>query len=100
MPDENIAIEVKNVAKQVHTGDVLFDVLRGVNLTNYKGEMHLITGPSGSGKTTLLSIIAGTMRFDHGDVIVFGTPLKSLNDEEITEYRKKMSDSFFSSFIY
>ncbi|WP_259288582.1 Fe-S cluster assembly ATPase SufC [Candidatus Karelsulcia muelleri] len=34
-------------------------ILKGVNLTINKGEIHVIMGPNGSGKSTLASIIAG-----------------------------------------
>lgn len=93
-----VAVEMRNVTKRIVTGDVPFDVLRGINLTVNKGEMLLITGPSGSGKTTLLSILAGTLRFDGGDVTVFNTPLKSLDDEQMADYRKIHVGFIFQQF--
>lgn len=98
MPDHDVSVEVINVKKRVLTGDVPFDVLRGINMTSYKGETHIITGPSGAGKTTLLSVLAGTLRFDSGDVTVFGTSLKNLNENQLTEYRKKKVGFIFQQF--
>jgi iron(III) transport system ATP-binding protein len=44
------------------------DVLRGVNLDVYKGELLTILGTSGGGKTTLLRLIAGFDRPDAGSI--------------------------------
>lgn len=48
------------------------DVLRGLDLTIYSGELFFILGGNGSGKTTSLSIAAGLNRCYSGNVRVFG----------------------------
>lgn len=84
----NVAVEVLDVTKRFLSGDIYIEVLKGVDLEALKGEILMIIGPSGSGKTTLLSVIAGTLRFDSGDVIIFNTSLKKLNEQEATAFRK------------
>lgn len=71
-------------------------ILKGLNLTIGKGEVHVIMGPNGAGKSTLANILMGhpkyeitegTMEFDH----------KPLNDMKVNE-RAKLG--MFLSFQY
>ncbi len=92
------AVTVKNVTKHFGTGETRVQALREVDLIAYEGEMLMIVGPSGSGKTTLISIIAGTLKPDTGTVSVFDNELESMNDEEVTFFRKKDVGFIFQQF--
>lgn len=94
----NIAVELQNISKRYRSGDIYLDALRGIDLKANKGEILMITGPSGCGKTTLLSIMAGTLRFDSGEVIIFGTKLSQLDDQQITDFRKTHVGFIFQQF--
>src|SRR5207253_11335718 len=48
-------IEIKNLSAKVEGNEIL----KGINLTVKKGEVHAIMGPNGSGKSTLSKIVAG-----------------------------------------
>jgi ABC-type multidrug transport system ATPase subunit len=48
-------------------------VLRGVNLTVWPGQLVAVVGENGSGKSTLLKILAGTLAADRGQVRLTGT---------------------------
>src|SRR6266404_8425798 len=52
-----------------------FHVLKGINLTVYKGERIVICGPSGSGKSTLIRCINRLEEHQKGTIIVDGIEL-------------------------
>lgn len=52
------------------------------------GELIGLSGPSGSGKSTLLNILGGLDRPSSGTVVVDDTPLHTLNEDELTLYRR------------
>ena len=55
MPD--IVIDVRDVTRTYHLGDVDVDALRGVRFAVQRGEFVAIVGASGSGKSTLMAIL-------------------------------------------
>ncbi len=46
-------VEIKNLVKRYGARDFQTTVLKGIDLTIYRGDFIAIMGPSGSGKTTL-----------------------------------------------
>ncbi|MDQ7982798.1 MAG: ABC transporter ATP-binding protein [Spiroplasma sp.] len=85
--EENI-IELFDVKKSYLTGDLEYEVLKGVNLAIKKETFVVILGPSGSGKTTLLNIISGLDKANQGDVFVSGYNLSLLKDSHLTKFRR------------
>jgi ABC-type lipoprotein export system ATPase subunit len=61
----------------------------GANLEIHPGEFAIIVGRSGSGKTTLLNILAGLTRPTTGKVILEGTDLWTLTDEQQSNLRNQ-----------
>ena len=54
MPEQPL-LQIENLAAR--TGDA--EILRGVDLTVDKGEIHALMGPNGSGKSTLANVLMG-----------------------------------------
>jgi putative ABC transport system ATP-binding protein len=85
-PPEPI-VEARGVEKLYDTGKVQVHALKGVSFSVPRGEMVAIMGPSGSGKTTLLNCLSGLDSIDGGEVLIEGTALGAMSDEERTDYR-------------
>ena len=75
-------------------------VLKGVNLTVYKGENVVVLGKSGSGKSVLIKIIVGLLKPDSGNVIVLGQEVDKLSEKELNALRLRVGFSFQSSALY
>ena len=73
-------LEIKNL--QVRGGDK--EILRGINFTVRKGEVHAIMGPNGSGKSTLARVLAGHPEYEvtGGSVTYDGKDLLELAPED------------------
>jgi ABC-type lipoprotein export system ATPase subunit len=86
--EENI-ISAKGIHKTYDTGKVQVHALRGVDFMVKRGEMVAVMGPSGCGKTTLLNCLSGLDDFEQGEVVIEGTQLPKMSDDERTEYRAR-----------
>lgn len=57
-------------------------VLKGINLDICEGHIFGLLGPSGAGKTTLIKILTDQLKFDSGEVKVFGKEVNKLTGED------------------
>ena len=73
-------LEIKNLHVSVDGNEIL----KGIDLSIKKGEIHAIMGPNGSGKSTLAHILAGKEGYDitDGKVIYKGKDLLEMAPEE------------------
>ena len=70
----------------------------GIDLSIEKGKFTAIVGASGSGKTTLLNTIAGLYSPTEGSVIVDGLNLASMDDEQLTVFRRRKIGFVFQEY--
>ncbi len=70
------------------------DVLAGVDLTIFRGEVLCILGPSGTGKSVALRHINGLTKPDSGDVRVFGESIVPLDEEDLAPVRRRLAMLF------
>ena len=78
-------IELRNVVV-AYESRVILD---SVNLTINDGETLVILGGSGSGKSTLLRLLIGLQRPTSGQIIVDGTDITTLSEDEFNTVRRK-----------
>ena len=73
-------LEIKNLHARVEGNEIL----KGVNLTVQKGEVHSIMGPNGSGKSTLACVLAGHDAYEvtQGEVLFNGIDLLELDADQ------------------
>ena len=75
-------------------------VLRGANLTVYRGEVLVILGGSGTGKSVTLRHMLGLEAPDAGRVIVEDEDITDLPEEELYRVRKKFGMLFQSGALF
>ena len=76
----NNLLEIKNLHAAVDGKEIL----KGVDLTIRRGEVHAVMGPNGAGKSTLGAVLAGRPTFEvtAGSVLYDGRDLLALSPEE------------------
>ena len=91
-------LEVNHLSKTYGSGDTAVHALKSASFTLQKGEIAAIVGESGSGKSTLLNLIGGLDTPTSGSVIIDGNDIFSLNDKELTVFRRRNIGFIFQSF--
>lgn len=82
-------LNVSDLDKSYKTGNICFKALDKASMSLDEGKICVILGPSGSGKSTLLNAIGGIDRVDSGNITVDGINVTSLNDSQLTNYRRE-----------
>jgi putative ABC transport system ATP-binding protein len=91
-------IEITDVTRVYHLGDVDVHALRGVSLTVARGESVAIMGTSGSGKSTLMNMIGCLDRPSTGSYRLLGEDVSRLSPAALAQVRGKRIGFVFQSF--
>ena len=78
--NNDVLLEIKGLHARVEDKEIL----KGVDLTIRRGEVHAVMGPNGAGKSTLGAVLAGRPTFEvtAGSVRYDGRDLLAMSPEE------------------
>jgi putative ABC transport system ATP-binding protein len=82
-------IEISNITKIYHLGDVTVHALRGVSLEIERGSFVAIMGPSGSGKSTIMNILGCLDKPTTGTYALDGVDVSTMHRDQLAEIRNQ-----------
>ena len=88
-------LEVKDVGYVYQSKYQSIEALKQVNCRFETGRLYAVIGPSGSGKSTLLSLLAGLDLPSSGEILVEGSPLRTMDRDR---YRRETASVVYQSF--
>jgi len=91
-------IQLAEVKKTYHMGDVDVHALRGVDLTIDAGEFVAVMGSSGSGKSTLMNIVGCLDRPTSGRYLLDGQEVSRMGRDQLADIRNHTLGFVFQSF--
>ncbi|MEG1260470.1 MAG: ABC transporter ATP-binding protein [Akkermansia sp.] len=91
-------IQLRDITKVYHLGEIDLDVLKGISLDIDEGEFVSLTGASGSGKSTLMNILGCLDRPSAGQYIIAGQDVAKANANERAMLRNQRIGFVFQNF--
>jgi ABC-type lipoprotein export system ATPase subunit len=91
-------IELRNLYKTYHVGEVAVPALKGISLTIAQGELVALMGASGSGKSTLMNILGCLDRPTSGEYLLDGQEISKLSSDERAKLRNYRIGFVFQNF--
>jgi putative ABC transport system ATP-binding protein len=91
-------IELHGVSKTVDSGGHPLTILHPLDYTISSGQFVAIVGPSGSGKSTLLGLLAGLDAPTSGSIVIDGTDITRLGEDQLARLRGEKIGFVFQFF--
>jgi putative ABC transport system ATP-binding protein len=91
-------IEINNLKKDYHIGEVTVHALRGVNMKIQVGEFVAVMGVSGSGKSTMLNILGCLDTPTKGNYFLDGVDIRTLSKDELARLRNQKLGFVFQAY--
>ncbi len=91
-------IELTNIVKTYHMGQIEVQALSGISLRIEKGEIVAIMGPSGSGKSTMMNIMGCLDSPTSGTYSLDGMEVSKLTEGQLADVRNKKIGFVFQQF--
>jgi putative ABC transport system ATP-binding protein len=90
--------ELIQVDKTYGSGDTAVHALDQLSLTVQRGDYLAVMGASGSGKSTAMNILGCLDRPSGGSYRLNGTPVETLNDDQLADLRNRELGFVFQQF--
>src|SRR5215470_16826296 len=91
-------IDLRNITRVYHLGDIEVRALAGVDLRVESGEFLAIMGASGSGKSTLMNILGCLDRPSSGRYLFEGVDVAGVAEPDLARFRSERIGFVFQSF--
>lgn len=91
-------LHMRAISKVYGSGPTEVRALEGIDLSVERGELVAIMGPSGSGKSTLLTIAGSLEEPTSGEVMIDGTDLAGMSDDDRARLRRRSVGYVFQHF--
>ncbi|SDC21562.1 putative ABC transport system ATP-binding protein [Paenibacillus sp. UNCCL117] len=91
-------LAVKQLSHSFRNGTEDTPVLHQIHFEVGKGEMVALLGSSGSGKSTLLNLMAGLMKPTSGSILINGSAIDQMNENQLAEFRRTNIGFIFQSY--
>ncbi|MCY6413264.1 MacB family efflux pump subunit [Acinetobacter sp. VNH17] len=91
-------LEVSNLTREFPAGEGTVQILKGINLKIYAGELVAIVGQSGSGKSTLMNILGCLDKPTAGSYQVNGRETRQLEPDELAQLRREYFGFIFQRY--
>ena len=88
-------LEVQDVGYVYQSKYQSIEALKHVSCSFEAGKLYAVVGPSGSGKSTLLSMLAGLDLPTSGEILVDGSPIRTMDRDR---YRRETASVVYQSF--
>lgn len=91
-------LQLSDIRRSFDSGGEPLEVLKGINLNIYAGEMIAIVGASGSGKSTLMNIIGCLDKPTRGEYLVGGRDVSTMSPDELAHLRREYFGFIFQRY--
>ena len=91
-------IQIHNVVKTYESEAGEFTALRGVNAAIGRGQFVSVVGKSGAGKSTLVNMITSVDHLTSGEIIIDGTSVHDLGENQVSLWRGRNLGVIYQSF--
>mgnify|MGYP003402330069 FL=1 len=91
-------LEVTDLTREFPAGESTVQILKGINLKIYAGELVAIVGQSGSGKSTLMNILGCLDKPTAGSYRVSGRETRQLEPDELAHLRREYFGFIFQRY--